>query len=193
MSDDSKFGWHFTGDTLRDGSPIPPINEWIEFDGPIVPCQSGLHMSEHPMDALEHAPGVMLHRVELAGEMVSHGDPVDKWAGSRRRIVASIDATSILRDFARWCAISVMDNWDAPEVVRQYLTTGDESLRDAAWGAAMDAARYAARDAAWYAAWYAARDAAWDAAREAAWYAAREKQRDEFAIRVSNAFLGEAL
>jgi len=81
-------------------------------------------------------------------------------------------------------ALSVVHLWDAPDVVLDYLMTGDKSIRDAAWAAARiaarDAARYAAwaaarvaaRDAARYAAWAAARAAAWDAARYAAWAAA---------------------
>lgn len=56
-----------------------------------------------------------------------------------------------LREFARWCALQVVDLWGAPQVVRQYLETGNE------------AARAAARAAAWSAAWSAARDVARDA------------------------------
>lgn len=132
-------GYHFTADTLRDGQPIPPVGKWIVHDGEVVPCQSGLHCSEHPMDALEYAPGPMLHRVELRGGLQPHGDPVDKWVGRERRIVASIDATELLRALARWCAAQVADLWDAPEVVRQYQTTDDESLQANPWAAAMAA------------------------------------------------------
>ena len=189
-------GYHFTGKTLRDGRPIPPIGEWLEHDGPLVPCKSGLHASAHPFDALKYAlkyaPGNMLHRVELEGDLVLHGDPPDKCVGRRRKIIATIDATSLLREYARWCASQVLYLWDAPQVVRDYLATGDESLRDAArdaaeaaaWdaGDAAGAARDAARDAAWaaWAAARAARDAAW-AARDAARAAAGAAQRAKFA------------
>ena len=189
--------YHFTGQTLRNGEPIPHVGEWLEHDGPVIPCDSGLHASEHPMDALEYAPGPILHLVELEGDLVSHGDPADKWVGRRRKILATIDATELLKEFARWCALQVIHLWDAPDIVRRYLETGDESLsaaasaaaRDAAW-AAWDAASAAARAAAWAAAWAAAsaaarataratasataRDAAWAAratARDAAWAA----------------------
>jgi hypothetical protein len=197
-------GYHFTGATLRDGRPIPAIGEWLEHAGPVVPCQSGLHASEHPFDALTYAPGAMLHRVELAGDLVSHGKPPDKWVGRRRRIIASIDATPILWEFARWCAMQVIDLWDAPQVVRDYLTTGNDSLRDAAWAAARDAARAAAWAAAWAAAgdaaWAAARAAAWAAAGDAAWAAARaaagdaawDAQRGHFAELVELAFAEQA-
>ena len=136
--------YHFTGDKLRNGDPIPPIGEWLEYAGEIVPCKSGMHASEHPFDALAYAPGNMLHRVELESELVSHGDPIDKWVGRRRRIIATINAESLLREFARWAANSVLHLWDAPPVVREYLATGDESLREAAGEAAWEAARVAA-------------------------------------------------
>jgi hypothetical protein len=61
--------------------------------------------------------------------------------------------------------LDVIDVYDAPTIVYEYLTTQNEELRDAAW--------YAAKAAAWYAAKAAARAAAWDAARAAAWDAAR--------------------
>lgn len=49
------------------------------------------------------------------------------------------------RAWARWCALQVIGLWNAPEIVRQYLETGDESIRAAAWDAARDAAGAAAR------------------------------------------------
>jgi hypothetical protein len=65
----------------------------------------------------------------------------------------------LLREFARWCALQVIHMWNAPDVVREYLETGNEELR----AAAGTAARAAARDAARTAARAAARDAAWAA------------------------------
>ena len=196
--------YHFTADTLRNGDPIPPIGQWLEYTGEIVPCKLGLHASTHPFDALTYAPGNTLHRVKLDGELQSHGDPIDKWVGRRRKIIATINAEPLLHEFARWCASSVLHLWDAPQVVRDYLETGDEAIRavawdaaravarDAAWAAAWDAARAAAWAAAWDAAWAAAWDAAWAAAwaaaRAAAWSAARDAQRDHFAALVEAAF-----
>ena len=156
--------YHFTkGNKLRDGRPLPAIGEWLEHVGPIVPCESGLHASEDPFDALQYAPGSMLHLVELDGELVTHGDPPDKVVGRRRRIIASIDATDLLREFAAHL-------WACPPVVRQYLETGDESIRAADWAADWAAA--------WDAAWAADRAAAWAADRAAAWAADRAAARD---------------
>jgi hypothetical protein len=129
-------GYHFTSATLRNGEPIPKPGVWLVHTGEISPCSSGLHASVKVFDALTYAPGPMLHKVILAGELQPHGDPVDKYVGRKRKILATIDATQLLWDFARWCALSVADKWDCPPTVRKYLETGDETLRAAAWDAA---------------------------------------------------------
>ena len=207
--------YHFTADTLRGGRAIPLIGEWLVHLGDITPCESGLHASKHPLDALVFAPGNILHLVEIMGELVEHGN--DKVVGRRRKILASIDATEILREFARWCATQVLYLWDAPEIVYEYLKTGDENKQEAAsdaaeatawsaWeaaGAARDASA-AASAAAWAAsdasasAW-TARAAARAAAEATAWTAsdaigaardaAEAAQREEFRRLVQAQFL----
>jgi hypothetical protein len=184
--------YHFTGDTLRNGEPIPKLGRWLKHEGEIIACNSGLHASVHPYDALKFAPGPILHQVELRGEIVSHGTPVDKLVGRERKIIASVDATPILRRFAQLSALSVAHLWDAPDLVLEYLFTGDENLMAAAMAAAWAAAVAAARAAAVAAARAAARAAAMAAAWAAAWDASRaayEKElRDIFAEFVSDAF-----
>jgi len=90
-----------------------------------------------------------------------------------------------IRKLACDFALDVAHLWATPPLVRQYLETQDENIRDAARdaaGAAGDAAWAAARDAARAAARAAAGDAgdaAWDAAgdiRAAAGVAAEAKQ-----------------
>jgi len=146
-------GYWFSSDTLRNGSPIPPVNEWLEWNGPIIPCKSGLHASEEPFDALQYAPGPLLHRVELDGDLIPHGDPVDKWVGRRRRILATIDAAMLCREFARSCALQVAGLWNIPIVVYEYLNTGREDLReiarDTAWAIKGDATETSAMATAW--------------------------------------------
>ena len=155
--------YHFCGDTLRDGRPIPADGEWLTHDGNVVMCASGLHASRHPFDALQYAPGPILCRVECEDGVTEHDD---KLVCRRRRIIKRIDATDLCWQAARRYALDVIHLWDAPAVVRQYLQTGDETLSAAA--------REAARAAAWAAAWGAARDAAW----AAAWAAERAWQLD---------------
>ena len=189
--------WHWTADTLRDGRPIPPVGETLRHDGPLVLCKSGLHASERLIDSLDFAPGNRLHRVRCGGE-VQHEN--DKLVCRERTILWSHAVSDgLLRGFARSQARSVIHLWEPPQVVRDYLETGDEALREAAsaaaWaaraGAARAAAAWAARagaaraGAAWAGAAWAARagaaraGAAWaaawaaaEAAAEAAWAAA---------------------
>ena len=119
--------YHFTNSTLRDGKPIPPIGEWLVFDGKPVPCECGLHASPDAFDALQYAPGETLHQVELGGIIKEHGNPINKFAAQKRKIVASIDAAPVMRLFARRVALDVIHLWDAPPIVKEYLETGDES------------------------------------------------------------------
>jgi hypothetical protein len=150
-------------------------------------CEYGLHASERALDALKYAPGPIVCRVRLGGSILT-GE--DKACASERTVIAMADATETLRVFARACALDVLDKWDAPAVVREYLETGNEDLRVAAEAAARSAAESAADSArsAWPAAWSAARSAesaAWSAAwsaelaawsAESAEAAARSKQ-----------------
>jgi hypothetical protein len=185
MSDEEIIGYWFAADDFLphgDGRAVV-IGETLEVEPPIIPCERGLHASVDPFDALQYAPGNILYKVKLSGEIVAHGNDkhaASKHAASKRTAIARRDATQTLWTFARKMALSVIHLWDAPPVVREYLETGDETKRDAARDAARaaagDAARDAARDAAWAAAWAAAwsaaGDAARDAARDAAWAAA---------------------
>lgn len=175
--------WHFVDDTLRDGRPIPADGEWLVHAGPVKICAAGLHASRRPWHALEYAPGSVLCRVEC-DEIVT--EQADKLVCRRRRIIERIDITETLRYFARMQALSVTHLYDKPpDVVLDYLMTGDASIRaaarDAAQDAARDATRAAARAATRAAAWAAARDAAWatarPAARAAAWATARAAAR----------------
>jgi len=192
--------YHFTADTLRDGRPIPPVGEWLEHTGPIFPCESGLHASADPFDALKYAPGAIIHLVEIDGELVPHGDPVDKVAGRRRKIIKTIDATKLLREFARWCALRVIHLWDCPDVVRRYLETGDESMcdsvRDTAFASSqkytLESDQYAAMASVWYSASPIASHSAWFSA----WFSAlaecgdsaRDAHRAKFRELVNAAF-----
>ena len=164
----SVLAWHFTGDKLRNGEPIPKQGEWLEFDGDPIMCSQGLHASRHPYDALKYAPGAALHRVRLGGYILE-GD--NKLVATQRKIIWTIPPEimqPLMWDFARYCARSVLHLWDAPDVAKQYLATGDESLRDAA----NSAANSAAYSAAYFAAYSAANSAAYSAAYFAAYSAA---------------------
>jgi hypothetical protein len=162
--------WHFVGKTLRDGTAIPKDGEWLHYTGSLKMCTSGLHASRDPFDALRYAPGNTLCLVECKGEVIE-GD--DKLVCSSRRIVARMDAAEMLRYFARMQALSVVHLWDAPDVVLDYLMTGENAdAARAAAAAAADAARAAAYAYAYAYAAYAYAYAAYAAAAYAAAYAA---------------------
>src|SRR5690606_2164697 len=135
--------YHFVGATLRDGRPVPADGAWLVHGGPVALCVSGLHASRRPWYALRYAPGETLCLVEIADIAA---EDTDKLVARRRRIVRRADLTADLRAFARACALDVISLWDAPDVVRRYLETGDEALRAAAWAAAFRAAWDAAVD-----------------------------------------------
>ena len=138
--------YHFTGDTLRDGRPIPAIGEKLIYTGEIIWCHSGLYASPKPHQALQYAPGKLLHRVECGQIEREDGD---KFVCRERTILQTIDAEQLMRRFAADQALSVAHLWDVPDVVRDYLTSLDATKR----AAARDAARASAWAAAWAAAW----------------------------------------
>jgi hypothetical protein len=153
--------WHFVGENRAmqfSGAPVR-VGETVGVEGALEMCVHGPHASERLIDALTYAPGPILCLVRLDGDILR----TVEWMG---------DIGTELRQFACLCALDVAHLWDIPEIVREYLETGDESLRAAALAATPAATRAAV---AWDAvAWVvAAREAAWAAAaREAAWAAA---------------------
>lgn len=149
----------------------PEVGATHKVDCAPVLCNSGLHGSIKALDALQYAASNRLWLVEVGGA-VKVGD--DKITGKWRKYIAVADIELILREFARGCALDVAHLWDMPDVVREYLETGDESKRAAARAAARAASRAAVRAASRDAAMAASWDASWAAAR-AAQYAKLEK------------------
>jgi len=117
---------------------LPRVGRTHRVTGKISLCQRGLHASRHPFDALRYASSNVLWLVDLGGEVI---EGRGKIAASERRYIARRNVESMLSSFARAQALSVAHLWDCPEVALEYLKTGEESLREAARGAAWDAAR----------------------------------------------------
>jgi hypothetical protein len=197
--------WHFVGKTLRDGSPIPADGVQLVYHGALKLCESGLHASLHPYDALMYAPGDTLCLVHCAGKIIQD---TDKLVCSERTIIARMDATEMLRYFARMQALSVIDHYpnSDDDAVFDYLMTGEgataaRSAADSAYSAADSAysavdsaySAYSARSAAYsaYSAYSAARLAAYSAysaARLAARSAAYSAARDYLEMLVNESF-----
>ena len=131
-----KYAFHFVGDTLRDGRPVPADGVWFEHKGAIRICESGLHASWEVAHALAYAPGDTLCLVEVDGIVQ---EPPDKLVARRRKIVARLDATDLLFADARESAKSVLKNWKTPvpQVVLDWLNTGDVRYKADAYRAAL--------------------------------------------------------
>jgi hypothetical protein len=166
--------WHFALSDgclgFGDGRKIV-VGETLRVDGQLRLCKRGLHASRLVYDALGYAGNnsTLICRVSLGGQIVT-GE--DKICASERTVLWAIDGRSLLRHYARLCALDVIAMWDAPEVVVRYLRTGDESLRlqalaateSPAWaavgaevgeGEAVETS-WAAAEASWAASWAAA-------------------------------------
>ena len=130
--------------------------ETLIHEGELVLCKRGLHASTRLLDALLYAPGAYVWRVELSGTIV-HGS--DKLVASKRKPIWGFDATTVLLDFTRRCALDVMHLWNPPDVMARFLRTGDPSLATRAYAAAHAAEATAATRVA-YAAYVAAAYAA---------------------------------
>jgi hypothetical protein len=163
--------WFTSSDTLPHGDERKVIiGDTLSVKGPLVICIHGLHASREPFDALQYANGSMIYKVESFGDIIEQSD---KYCSRHRKAIAVIDATSLLRQFAREQALSVKHLWDMPHIVEEYLKTGAEDIR----GVAADAARTAAADAAYAAYAAASHAAATHAAACAAAYATRAAAR----------------
>jgi len=129
-------GWHFLAGDGKLGykdERLVEVGVPLAAEGDLELCENGMHASKRILDALRYAPGTIICRVELTGEL-RHAD--DKMVGRQREVLWMLTAAQsedVLRRFARSCALDVVELWDAPEVVVQYLKTGAEDLRDAAW------------------------------------------------------------
>lgn len=175
--------WHFFredcrlnfGDGRKVEAGITHKIEWPWTDkngkrwGSPSVCNAGLHGSKRIVDALKYAPGPVVWRVELSGEMDIAGYQI---ASSEQTYLWGYDASGVLRSFSRRCDLDVIHLWDAPDVVVRYLKTGDESIiRDVAL-------LTAEWPVAWALAKYATRDATLEKARTEAWTAEWAKQNN---------------
>jgi hypothetical protein len=210
MNTDSEeiLGYHFLAadrHTRRAYGYPPPVlveaGQTLTESRPLVMCQVGLHASVRALDALQYAPGPVVCRVRLGGQILA---AADKHCASQRTCLAMADAATVLHEFACWCAEIALQaeraagrepdprSWAAIEAKRAWLRgeIDDQALaaaRAVAWAAAWVAAGNArdARAAARAAASAAARDAAWAAAGVAAWDAASAEYNAELERRIA--------
>ena len=188
--------YHFLSEdmTTNFGNEPPwTVGESRSVAGEIIPCKSGYHGSPTLWDALTYAPGPVACLVELSGDVQPHGDPVDKYAASTRKLLAAVNIETELRLFAADCAEHVLPIYEAAYPDDDRPRRAIEAARAFARGeideVAWDAARAVAVDAALAAraGWGAAVDAAWDAVA-AAGAAEKAWQREQFGTRFAHLF-----
>lgn len=117
MATESRTAYWFCRENMT--SPNAPRTTWREGQtrtlrgGEIVPCQRGYHGSPTPWDALQYATGPMLCIVELSGDVIAHGSPVDKYAARTRTLVRAVNIDRLLREFAIECAAGALPIFEA--------------------------------------------------------------------------------
>lgn len=120
-----------------------------------------------------------------------------------RNYIKGFDAANIIGEFARWCALQVIDLWNAPSIAKDYLESGDENLRlklknenwncqkNCSWGA-FSAALWE-HDNIINSAWMAAQNAAWAVSNNylrdiKAYNLEVNKQNEKLESMINNAF-----
>lgn len=164
--------WHFLRDDCKMRfKPEVMVKPDVEYKAelPLSICKNGLHASEQIIDALFYAPGPVVCRVELSGEIIKSDDKI---CAEKRKVLWMYNAANVLHEFA--CIVAEQAllkeresgrepdpcSWRAIEVKRRWLN-GESSSEDLA------AARTAAMWAALRATWAAEVAAAWSASKAA--------------------------
>lgn len=103
--------YHFLKEDMRSCNGTEPawtLGETRILKDKIIPCEYGYHASFTLFGALSYAPGPVACLVELSGEIIEHGNPIDKYAASSRQLIKAINIGKQLRLFAADCAEHVL-------------------------------------------------------------------------------------
>lgn len=150
---DSLPAWHFLAAdgclSHGDGRPVEVGSTLsVQPTRPISLSHHGLHGCVHVLDALRLAPGPVLCRVVLSGELQIHGDIV---VARHRRVLWMADSSPLLHRFAVQCAQQAFDI--RPELDAR-LSAGLRAKQDWLMGTIDDDAL----NLAWQDAWSAAHE-----------------------------------
>lgn len=133
--------WYFAEESRRlrygDGRTIV-VGDSHSVDGELILCENGLHASERIIDALQYAPGPILYRVILSGDMVQDATKI---ASRTRTYIWELDVTDILGKFARRLALVYVDllrphcSETGFNTIIKWLVNNDPACRDKVWDA----------------------------------------------------------
>jgi hypothetical protein len=93
-------GWHFLNNDRRLGygdGRLVEAGQTYSCEGKLVLCSNGMHGSRKLIDALQFAPGNVLCRIDLQGEII-HDD--NKSVARYRKVLWIKDIEHILHEFA---------------------------------------------------------------------------------------------
>lgn len=149
--------WYFAPEDRKVG-----VLDWMVEEGECHVLNGTLDIEKNSfrgsvraVDALGGGPWACI--VRLGGETLQYRNT---HYALERTYLRVLDATDVLNQFARDRALEVSHLWDMPEIVRQYLTTGDPVSRIQASSGIMSATchtlspSYIARKKATHAAWH---------------------------------------
>ena len=135
------YGWHFLPDNrrLRYGdSRHVDEGETLEMtstvhDSPII-CRAGMHASEDVFDAIKYAPGFVLCRVLVTGDVQSY---FDKFCGRNRKVLWMVDCRDALIDAFIAANYSIMQrsNISKDSIVGKCMVHARKLARDMKGGA----------------------------------------------------------
>jgi len=163
MSTTHALAWHFVGDTLRDGKPIPQDGIWLHHLSTCVMCESGLHASRRILDALVYAPGATICRVECADIV---GEEKNKLVAKSRKILWRINGEEVLRAFAEQLSLSSLSPRVPRHPVGRFVIKDSTLVWYKAGPSSWSAANCAVRNKCWGVCWNErTSNKMWDAAR----------------------------
>jgi len=141
--------FRFEGSTLTDGRAMPADGQWVAARA------SNLFTGYNtPWEALLHATGPTLCVITLSAD-ASYAAESRTWLAKGKKIVKRLNASQMLRAFSLQLALEVAPYWKPSPMVREFLCSGDATLREAVYRTApcadegsIDAAADAAHSAA---------------------------------------------
>lgn len=106
--------WHFLPDNkvTRYSNEVVTNGSILTAQGDLKLCSNGLHGSISALDALKYAPGSIICRTEISGDIIEGGDKI---CGRNRKCLQMADATKVLRIFAADCAVRLLSKIKDPD------------------------------------------------------------------------------